>query len=221
MSDAVSIPVADRDESGRRYPRKNLFLMATLVVGGANCAVRVRNLSASGAQIEAAKLPPSGGAVILQRGSLQAECDLVWVADGRGGLKFATPIDLADWIPGASAQDQMQVDRAIADAAATRGPVAEGPVVVRDAIAEIDPGLLRRTADELAFVARRLEALGDSLTNDAHVVMRHATSLQELDISMQILGHIARLLVAERPDEVVKAIGMTDLRRRLQRNSPM
>lgn len=220
MSDAAPLPAADREEAARLYPRKNLFLMATLVVGGANRAVRVRNLSASGALVEAARLPPSGGRAILQRGGLHAECELVWQADGRGGLKFATPIDLADWIPGASAQNQMQVDRAIADAAATRGADPSSSAAP-DPLAEIDPGLLRRTADELAFVSRRLEALGSNLANDPHVVMRHATSLQELVLSMQILGHISRLLVADRPEEVVNAIAMTDLRRRLQRGTPI
>ena len=79
--------------------------------------------------------------------------------------------------------------------------------------------MLRRAADELAFVSRRLEALGSDLTDDIHVVMRHTTSLQELDISMQILGHLAVVLVAKRPADAVDAIGMTDLRRRLQRKS--
>ena len=209
-----------RDQVPRRDPRKNLFLTATLVAGGVSRAVRVRNLSASGALVEAATLPATGAAATLQRGSLHCECVLVWRAQGRGGLKFVDPIDLSKWIPGTWSDGQMQVDRAIAEARA--GTIAPAPVpTVGDANVEIESGLLRRIADELAFVSRRLEALGDDLTNDTHVVMRHATSLQELDISMQILGHIARLLVADRPDELVKAIGMTDLRRRLQRNAPI
>ena len=220
MPSAEPISACDRDGTPRRDPRKNLFLTASLVAGGVSRAVRVRNLSASGALIEAAGLPATGGAASLQRGSLNVECVLVWRAEGRGGVQFAEPIDLAEWIPGAGGDGQMQVDRAIAHTRA-RGPVADAATADGDAMAAIDPGLRRRTADELAFVSRRLEALGDDLTNDTHVVMRHAASLQELDISIQILGHIARLLTADRPDEVVKTIGMTDLRRRLQRHSPI
>ena len=216
MSSAVPSSPCHRDGAPRRDPRKNLFLTATLVAGGVSRAVRVRNLSASGALVEGATLPPAGGTAILQRGSLHAECALVWRAEGRGGLKFADPIDLADWIPGAAGNGQVEVDRAIAETRAG-GPKAETSAVS----AEIEPGLIRRTADELAFVSRRLEALGDALTCDPHVVMRHATSLQELDIAMQVLRHIARMLVADRPEEVVAAIGMTDLRRRLQRNAPI
>ena len=209
-----------RDEAPRRDPRKNLFLTATLVTGGVSRAVRVRNLSASGALVEAANLPATGAAATLQRGSLHCECVFVWQAGGRGGLKFADPIDLSEWIPGRSGDGQMQVDRAIAKARAGTATIAP-PSTVRDGGGEIEPGLLRCIADELAFVSRRLEALGDDLTNDTHVVMRHATSLQELDISTQILGHLSRLLVADCPDEVVATIGMTDLRRRLQRNAPI
>lgn len=216
MPNAVSTPASDRTAAARADPRKNLFLTATLAVGGISRAVRVRNLSASGALVEAAKLPATGGAAILQRGSLQVECVLVWQADGRGGLRFASPIDLKEWIPGAAGGGQAEVDRAVAQSRVA-GCNALPASAVPNAAPEIEPGLLRRTADELAFVSRRLEALGNDLTNDTHVVMRHPSSLQELDISMQILGHIAAMLAADRPAEAVNAIGMADLRRRLQR----
>lgn len=201
-----------RPEASARAPRKNIFLTATLLVGGMGRPVRVRNLSASGALVESANLPETGNAAVLQRGSLRAECTIVWQLGGRGGLHFARPIELADWIPGSSAEGRAEVDHpaAVAPSASARNP---------DASAAIEPGLLRRTADELAFVSRRLEALGSDLTDDIHVVMRHSTSLQELDISMQILGHLAVVLVAKRPADAVEAIGMTDLRRRLQRRS--
>ena len=192
-----------------RAPRRNLFLTATLAVGGVGRAVRVRNLSASGALVEGAKLPATGVAAILQRGGISAECVIVWQVGGRGGLRFASPIVLSDWVPGASGEGHAQVDRP-----ATAAPRA-------DASPDIEPGLLRRTADELAFVSRRLQALGSDLTNDVHVVMRHATSLQELDISMQILGHLVTMLSADRPSDAVDSIGMTDLRRRLQRKASL
>lgn len=220
MADAVSIPDNRREGAQRAFPRKNLFLTATLLVGAAGRAVRIRNLSASGALVEGTGLPASGGEAVLQRGSLHTECTIVWQAGGRAGLHFAHPVDLADWIPGGSGEGQIKVDQAIAEVRAGGGS-SSVPVQETAGSATIEAGLLRRTADELAFVSRRLEALGSDLTNDVHVVMRHANSLQELDISMQILGHIARLLVADHPEEVVNTIGMTDLRRRLQRSSPI
>ena len=208
MPTAVPAPAA-HPEASPRAPRKNLFLTATLVVGGIGRAVRVRNLSASGALVEGTKLPVTGDATILQRGSLSADCTIVWQVGGRGGLRFIGPIDLADWVPGWTAEAPAKPDHSAAVVPA-REPAASSA---------IDPGLLRRAADELAFVSRRLDVLGSDLTNDVHVVMRHATSLQELDSSMQILGHLAAVLAAERPADVVDAIAMTDLRRRLQRNS--
>lgn len=220
MSNVMPTSASDRDEAGRLAPRKNLFLMAMLMVGGANRAVRVRNLSASGALIEGLNLPPTGGSAILQRGSVHAECVLVWQADGHAGLRFANPITLRDWVPGASGDGQMRVDRTIAQTRATTA-TSSSPESAPGSFADIEPGLLGRTADELAFVSRRLEALGSDLASDPQVAMRHPASLQELDISMQILGHISSMLVAERPEELVKSIGMTELRRRLQRNSPI
>ena len=208
MPTAVPAPAA-HPEASPRAPRKNLFLTATLAVGGIGRAVRVRNLSASGALVEGTKLPVTGDATILQRGSLSADCTIVWQVGGRGGLRFISPIDLADWVPGWTAEAPAKLDHPAAVVPA-REPAASGA---------IDPGLLRRAADELAFVSRRLEVLGSDLTDDIHVVMRHTTSLQELDISMQILGHLAVVLVAKRPADAVDAIGMTDLRRRLQRKS--
>lgn len=209
MPHVVPVPASSPQVTPARAPRKNLFLTATLAVGGVGRAVRVRNLSASGALVEGAKLPATGVAAILQRGDVTADCAIVWQVGGRGGLHFTTPIELSDWVPGASADRQGSVDR----------PAAAAPMP--DPSPDIEPGLLRRTADELAFVSRRLDALGSDLTNDVHVVMRHATSLQELDISMQILGHLATMLSADRPADAVAAIGMTDLRRRLQRNATL
>ena len=208
----IVVPASRAGELPRAAPRKNLFLTATLLVGGTGRAVRVRNLSASGALVEGAKLPATGVVAVLQRGGLSAECAIVWQVGGRGGLHFTAPIILSDWLPGTSGDGPAQLDR----------PTASPPVPSQvEASPDIEPGLLRRTADELAFVSRRLEALGSDLTNDIHVVMRHATSLQELDISMQILGHLATMLSADRPADAVDAIGMTDLRRRLQRKASL
>ena len=77
--------------------------------------------------------------------------------------------------------------------------------------------LPQRLAEELAYVGRLLESLGDDLCNEPLVVARHAEKLQNLDIASQILGHVAALLVTDQPAQAVKEIGMTSLRKRLLR----
>lgn len=217
MPTHLPVRSSNRDVGPRRDSRKNMFLTAILAADGVCRPVRVRNLSKSGALIQAAILPGTGVTATLRRGGLQAECLLVWQADGRAGLNFFAPINLEDWFPGE------WVDGEGGDVAPDDEP-EHLPPPVADLVAgrpEVEPGLLRRAAAELAFVSRRLEAVDDDLTRDHYVVVRHAASLQELGITMQIVAQLADLLVAERPDEVVRKIGMTDLRRRLQRNSPI
>ena len=72
---------------------------------------------------------------------------------------------------------------------------------------------------ELAFATRKLEALASDLADDPAVVIRHAAQLQDLDITTQVLGHLTRLLGSEQPESLLAAIGMEDLRRRLERVS--
>ena len=67
--------------------RSNVFLTATLVMASGSVAVRVRNISARGALIDGAALPPEGTAIELRRGSLAAAGDIDDV-DLRGVIAF-------------------------------------------------------------------------------------------------------------------------------------
>lgn len=207
LSDALAGDVA------HRAPRKNLFLMASLAVAGASHPVRVRNLSATGALVESARLPAAGSDLVLRRGSVEAVGTLVWTADQRGGVRFAQPIRLADWIPGGAADHQLEIDPSAAPTRADIVDIAQAPPPADN----VGSPVTARIADELAFVARRLETLGADLADEPPIVVRHAAKLQELDIAVQILGHLSRVLVAPSPDAAVERIGMADLRRRLRR----
>ena len=76
-----------------------------------------------------------------------------------------------------------------------------------------------RLAEELAYVGRLLDSLGEELCQEALLVRRHGEKLQNLDIAAQILGHVAALLVADNPDQAVDSIGMASLRKRLLRTA--
>ena len=76
----------------RTEPRFPLFLAAMAHNGPTASRVQLRNLSRSGALGEALRQPPEGGTVVLARGELLVEADVVWVRGIRFGLRFRQPL---------------------------------------------------------------------------------------------------------------------------------
>jgi hypothetical protein len=85
------------------------------------------------------------------------------------------------------------------------------------ALIPTDDQLKVRLAEEFEYARRMLEAMGDALSNDTGVVMRHAVSLQSIDIVSQLLGHIAAVTRSSDPIGAVQRIGMCELKARLTR----
>jgi hypothetical protein len=74
-----------------------------------------------------------------------------------------------------------------------------------------------RLAEELDYARRMIEALGETLSGDAALLMRHMVEMQSIDIAAQILGHIASIVRSSDPATAVDRIGMGDLKARLTR----
>jgi hypothetical protein len=85
------------------------------------------------------------------------------------------------------------------------------------ALVPTDDELRVRLAEELDYARRMLDAMGDELSADLGVVMRHAVSLQTIDIVGQMLGHIAAVTRSSSPERAVERIGMCELKARLTR----
>ena len=85
------------------------------------------------------------------------------------------------------------------------------------ALVPTDDALRLRLAEELEYARRMIEAMGDTLSADQHLVMRHMVSLQSVDIVGQILGHVANVIRSSDPESAVDRIGMCELKARLQR----
>ena len=203
----------------RTLPRTRLFLSATIRFDRATAAIRVRDLSESGARIEGARLPAVGTATQISRGQLTVSGMIVW-RDSKGcGMRFDEPLDLDQWMPGLAGRDQVAVDDMVAAVRSGDSDVLHFPSSPAPPPVPLSGILPERLAEELAFVARLLDSLGEDLCNEPMLVMRHAEKLQNLDISAQILGHVAAVLVADRPEQVIDVIGMTSLRKRLQRTA--
>ena len=210
----------------RVAPRTNLLLAATAEVAGRSLPVRIRNLSETGAMVEGAGLPEAGMPLVLVRGDLQVAATIAWVAGSRRGVRFAGPTPVNEWTGGkprpidcTGLRDQRRVDAIQAEARANpvsgRALRSPEPPATQPAAPDLDA----RLADELGYVQRLLEGLGDELIADLLLIQRHGKSLQSLDLVGQILGHVAAILRADDKAAVVEDIGMEDLRARLKRKS--
>lgn len=211
----------------RVAPRTNLLLAATAEVGGRSLPVRIRNLSETGAMVDGAGLPEAGMPLILMRGDLQVAATVAWAAGSRRGVRFGGPTPVSEWTGGkprtidcTGLRDQRRVDaiqaEARADPASARALRSPEPAAPTPAVS---PDLDKRLADELGYVQRLLEGLGDELIADLLLIQRHGKSLQSLDLVGQILGHVSTILRADDKAAVVEEIGMDDLRARLKRKA--
>ena len=83
-----------------------------------------------------------------------------------------------------------------------RRPALDPPrrAAARSALIPTDDELQLRLAEELEYARRMLDTMGDELSADMGVVMRHGVALQTVDIVGQMLGHIAAVIRSERPD---------------------
>lgn len=93
------------------------------------------------------------------------------------------------------------------------------PPAIDPALVATDDQLRLRLAEELDYARRMLDSMGDSLSADTAVVMRHTVALQSIDIIGQLLGHIAAVTRSSAPERAVERIGMSDLKARLTRKA--
>jgi hypothetical protein len=213
---------------GRVSPRTNLLLSATAEAGGIVIPVRIRNLSETGAMLEGNGLPDAGLPLVIRRGDLQISAVVAWAAGSRRGVRFDGPTPVSEWTGGkpkpldcTGLRDQRRVDAIQADTrlgSPSPTPAEPGPAEAAAQPATFEQ-LDARLAGELAYVQRLLESLGDALISEPIVVQRHARVLQSIDLSSQILAHVASILVAEDRGAVIQRIGMDDLRARLMRKA--
>ena len=200
------------EENSRTSPRTNLFLSALLETHAGRLAVRIRNLSETGALVAGEFVPEAGTDAILRRGELEAPGCMAWAKNGRGGLRFHGRIDLAAWLPTGTQVQQQAVDRMIGEVrSAPRTTSAERTARPPDDV------LRARIAEELQSVARALELAGRELAKQPLVVARHGLELQKLDLSAETLVQLAGLLNGDSLDEGLGSISVDALRRRLMR----
>ena len=203
--------------------RTNVMLAGSVEACGRTFAVRIRNLSATGALIESQVIPSKDTQLVLCRDELKVEGVVVWCRDNRFGLRFSETIDVAGWIkPGntilpTGSIEQQRVDRIQQDARAGLAAATPSPIAAAKR-SMIEDKLKERLAEELKYVQRIIEGIGDEFAGEPIVVGRHHAALQKFDLACQILGQLARILTAEDPVDAASSVGMQDLRSRLLRS---
>jgi len=80
----------------RRSTRSPVLLSAKVEVGGTEVPVILRNLSAEGALVEGAQLPPEGSATIFRRNELRVDGQIVWVEGRYAGIAFTRELERAE-----------------------------------------------------------------------------------------------------------------------------
>jgi hypothetical protein len=204
-----------------RAPRKNLFLAASIRSGALSTPVRIRNLSETGALIEASALPDVGGQLRLKRSEIEIGGTIVWRSGNRCGLQFDGRISIDDWIAGRCQNGSL-------DAGQTRVDDIQRRLRAGELISQADitkapnrrmPDLNLRIAEELGFVGRLLESVGDGFADDPILLQRHATALQNFDAACQILHHLQEVLAADDKAAAIGRVTMADLQSRLKRKA--
>lgn len=177
----------DPTPEGRRQARTHLFVAATLCADAGSSPVHIRNMSQSGALVEAAVLPEVGEKVRLKRGQLHATGSIVWRTGRKAGLRLDAAVHVADWMSRQVSAGQERVDALVSivrnNASAAATMAAEGP---------------DRTSIEAELNQLRVElvALENALTEDVIVIATHP-EIQTLDISVQRIDRILKRLGSE------------------------
>lgn len=191
-------------QQARAAVRVNLFMAATLHVSGVETAVKIRDLSATGAQIECTLLPDVGSLMTLTRGRLSVQGHVAWCTERRCGLKFSSSVSVPDWMANPVNREQQRVDHIVTAVKAGVVPLVSA---APHATAPADG-----VAQDLARVSRLLGSLGDALANDPAIIAQHGIALQNLDIAIQTLMALAETMQAGAPADAASFVRLNELR---------
>ena len=195
-------------------PRVRVMMAAEVRASGLSAPVRIRNLSGSGALLEGDQLPEAGALIVLARNKLAADADVVWKRGARCGVRFRDRVVVDTW-RGVEASAPSPHLRVVENEPQTASISAPDLLGHSDAL--IKGELNKRVGEELAYLQRLIEGIGNELVSNPLIVHRHGATLQQFDRATQILGHLARVVTSAEPMEAARSIGMTELRGRLLR----
>ena len=176
----------DPGPEGRHQPRTHLFVAATLYANTASMPVNIRNMSQSGALIEAGGLPDVGTRISLSRGQLRITGHIAWLAGRRAGVRFEAAVCVADWMARLGSAGQQRVDAMLAIVK------SDGPGATATPVPPASPAPIEAELRQLCLELSQLET---ALIADVIVVATHP-EIQTLDIAVQRIDRILKGLRA-------------------------
>jgi hypothetical protein len=168
----------------RSEGRANVFLAAVLQDRGSSTAVRIRNLSGSGALVDGPSLPPVGARVRLVRGHLQAAGEVAWSSPSQAGISFERLINVNAWVKRPGHASRQRVDDIVT---AFRGQ-HRGSFVLQDTG---DPPSIR-------CITASLEQLCERLSAKPNMSIEFGEELLKLDS----IAHDLKRLCGNEPQEL-------------------
>jgi len=190
-----------------------MFIAATLYWDQHREPVKVRNMSLTGALVEAQIVPATGTEVHLVRGSFRAEGRVMWADKNRCGVHLAAQVNVRDWLAPPTNSEQQRVDQIVALVKAGAVPLPTGTFTGKGERPELPASLTSdQLTHDLGLVSQLIEDLGDDLASEPETLMNHATKLQNLDIAMQMLAAICSELSADDGGDGSRMARIEDLR---------
>lgn len=95
----------------REPKRSRVFLTATVEPGTGQAAVRIRDISSTGALLESDFVPNGGQTLALTCGVTRLEARVAWADRGWFGVEFASPLEAADIVDIAGTTMQVSAPR--------------------------------------------------------------------------------------------------------------
>lgn len=173
----------------REGARTHLFIVAALHSGADVTPVHVRNMSPTGALVEAPELPEAGAKITLKRGSLSVTGTMAWKAGRRAGISFDSTIFVSDWMTRKPDDRQYKVDEIVTT-------IRHGLAAPPDEPPDAPPSQgVASVEAELALLRDELARLGNALAGDLIVVATHP-EIQLIDISLQRVDRIVARLTS-------------------------
>jgi hypothetical protein len=170
------MPSVARSADPRSDARSNVFLTAVLIAEQLPRPVRVRNISANGALIDGANLPPRGGVIRLVRGSLSVNGEVAWREHDQCGIQFDDEVSVEDWVRKVEHPGQQRVDQMLSIIRCPgRGSTA--------------PSLLTAEVDSVRSISADLRQVSARLADLPDLLVARSTELQELDAIVQRLDN--------------------------------
>jgi hypothetical protein len=191
-----------------RAHRAKVMLAAMIQGAGTSCKARIRDISRTGALVETNAAVQVGDALRIVRGAERADATVVWRRQSWLGLSFAGEIDVPAWTG-------FQVPARL-DAGSLPDPARHSPIE-EDRSPPPENLLIQRVSEELAYVQRIIDSIGEELVGSPMIVQRYAGTLQGFDRASQLLAHLGRVLAADDRVEAATQISLECLRNRLLR----